>query len=390
MEQDENHRQAKRSLLGQETIVQEGLVTNAPDSRDFHRGQPGEDAEPDFIMKTFILLTVLGAELTARADMAADFNYQKFDSSAGLILQGGSALVDGRLRLTPDSGGVSGGAWVGSKQVVKNGFVTTFQLQINKRQEVGADGLAFVIQNAPEPSIGYPGCNIGYGGLTNALAVKFNNYHFPDHAFGSDYGRYDLLAVMSMQSPTKPLWDQQTNTIAAVTNGVNFSDGQVHTAKLIYVPGNLEVFLDDMENPLMTVYVNLAKVMNLDEGRAWVGFTAATGGFSQEHEILSWSFASDDAVSRLRRSLSAVDSSSASTLPPTKLYQSAVPTDPALTPLPWDRAFGYGLPAGIEMTQNIEASTDMVHWAPATNVLFYFRDLDSTNFNERYYRFVPR
>ena len=345
-------------------------------------------------MKTFILLMVLGAALTARAGMpagsAVDFDYQKFDSSDGLILQGASALVDGRLRLTPDSGGVSGGAWVGSKLVVKDGFVTTFQLQINKRQEVGADGLAFVIQNAPKPSIGYPGCNIGYGGLTNVLAVKFNNYHFPDHAFGSDYGRYDLLAVMSMQSPTKPLWDQQANTIAAVTNGVNFSDGQVHTAKLVYMPGNLEVFLDDMENPLMTVYVNLAKVINLDEGRAWVGFTAATGGFSQEHEILSWSFTSEDTASRLYRLLSTVDSSKASTLPPATVYQSAVPTDPALTPLPWDRAFGYGLPAGIGLTQNIEASTDMVHWVTATNVLFYFRDLDSTNFNERYYRFVPR
>lgn len=71
----------------------------------------------------------------------------------------------------------------------------------------------------------------------------------------------------------------------------------------------------------------------------------------------------------------------------------AAPTSPAysasspVAPLPRDAAFGYALPAGIGLTHQIEASPDLVHWAPPTNVIFYFKDLDSPNFSSRFYRF---
>ena len=66
---------------------------------------------------------------------------------------------------------------------------------------------------------------------------------------------------------------------------------------MVYVPGNLQLFLDDLENPLMTVYVNLAKVMDLDNGRAWVGFTAATGADWQNQDLIRWIFDSpEDAI----------------------------------------------------------------------------------------------
>jgi hypothetical protein len=71
----------------------------------------------------------------------------------------------------------------------------------------------------------------------------------------------------------------------------------------------------------------------------------------------------------------------------------AAPTSPVysasaqVTPLPRDAAFGYALPAGIGLTHQIEASPDLVHWAPTTNAIFYFKDLDSPNFSSRFYRF---
>ncbi len=52
-----------------------------------------------------------------------------------------------------------------------------------------------------------------------------------------------------------------------------------------------------------------------------------------------------------------------------------------------DLNFGYLLPRGIGLTHEIEASGDLVHWAPLTNTALYFRDLESTNFSQRFYRF---
>lgn len=60
---------------------------------------------------------------------------------------------------------------------------------------------------------------------------------------------------------------------------------------------------------------------------------------------------------------------------------------PPPKPLPWDRAFGFSLPSYVGLNYQIEASTDLVHWVPATNVALYFRDMDSTNYNQRFYRF---
>jgi hypothetical protein len=55
------------------------------------------------------------------------------------------------------------------------------------------------------------------------------------------------------------------------------------------VPGTLTIFLNDLTSPVLTVPVDLGTTLSLDNGRAWIGFTAATGGRSQAHDILSFS-----------------------------------------------------------------------------------------------------
>jgi hypothetical protein len=333
------------------------------------------------------MLALMGAALAEEQTLAATFIYNNFDSTAGLILQSHASAVEGRLRLTPAMPGAAGGAWLDQEQFVKDGFDTTFQIQITDKYSTGADGLAFVIQNNPTPALGYPGCNLGYGGITNLLVVKFNNYHWPDHAYGNDYGRYDLIAVLAPHSPTTPLWDSLRNTIAATTNGVDFSDGQIHTVKLVYVPGNLQVFLDDLENPLMTIYINLAKVMNLDHGRAWVGFTAGTGADWQNHDLISWEFAAPAGPVSHEARLSASTEVTNPTPSPAPVYEAnRTPASP-ITPLSIDPSFGYRLPLDVGLACQIEVSTNLVEWTPLTNTRYYFRDLESTNYPQRFYRF---
>ncbi len=52
------------------------------------------------------------------------------------------------------------------------------------------------------------------------------------------------------------------------------------------------MFLDDLVTPVLGVSVDLEETLDLDRGRAWVGFTATTGGGWQNHDILSWQFTS--------------------------------------------------------------------------------------------------
>ncbi len=51
--------------------------------------------------------------------------------------------------------------------------------------------------------------------------------------------------------------------------------------------------MDDLYTPIITTPLNLDKTLKLDDGRAFVGLTAATGDSHwQSHDILSWKFKS--------------------------------------------------------------------------------------------------
>ena len=57
--------------------------------------------------------------------------------------------------------------------------------------------------------------------------------------------------------------------------------------------GLLYVYLDNLGSPIITTPINLDKTLKLDRGRAYVGFTAATGNTHwQTHDVLQWSFES--------------------------------------------------------------------------------------------------
>lgn len=76
--------------------------------------------------------------------------------------------------------------------------------------------------------------------------------------------------------------------VASAIAGSFFSSGEWRAGV-----GLLSVFLDDMDTPVLSVPLRLESSLELHHGRAWVGFTAATGERTwQTHDILRWSFSS--------------------------------------------------------------------------------------------------
>ncbi len=57
--------------------------------------------------------------------------------------------------------------------------------------------------------------------------------------------------------------------------------------------GLLYVYVDDLYSPVITTPINLESTIKLEDGRMYVGLTAATGdNHWQAHDILSWQFKS--------------------------------------------------------------------------------------------------
>ena len=215
---------------------------------------------------------------------AASFNYTNFSSTNEFTLNGNAAQFGDRLRLTPSADYQAGAAWYNTKQLVQEGFESTFQFQITELVDGGADGLAFVIQNSSLSALGSTGGNIGYSNISNSLAIEFDTWQNAQIGNGDPNNNHISVQTRgTLANSSDHIYSLGFTTIPSLSNQ------QIHTAKIAYTPGSLSIFLDDLLNPALTVSVDLANTLNLDNGKAWLGFTAATGASWENHDIISWS-----------------------------------------------------------------------------------------------------
>lgn len=248
-----------------------------------------------FVSSSCVGVVLLAAGLASPA--MAQFNYPNFSSVANLTFNGVAAQSGNTLSVTPPVGASAGSVWRTDNQSVGLGFVTNFTFRISDIAGVGADGFAFVIQNEGTSALGGTGGALGYAtnltfpsqiGIGNSVAIEFdlwnNGNNWPD--FGNSNHVSIQTNGLSANLPGSG------SSLGAASPATDMSNGAIHAARVVYTPGLMQVFLNDMVNPIISAPVTLTDHMLLSSGRAFVGFTASTGGeaHAQRHEILSWDF----------------------------------------------------------------------------------------------------
>src|SRR5262249_53763628 len=140
-----------------------------------------------------------------------------FGSTAGLQLNGSAKVSGTRLRLTDGGGGESGSAFTTSQVSIAK-FNTFFSFQLSN---ANADGFTFTIQRQAPTARGGGGGNLGYGGIPNSAALKFDLFN--NQGEGSDStGLY-----FNGAAPTVPAVDL-SNT------GINFHSGDLFEGRINY------------------------------------------------------------------------------------------------------------------------------------------------------------
>ncbi|ETI56626.1 hypothetical protein L917_00803 [Phytophthora nicotianae] len=235
------------------------------------------------------------------------------------------------LRLTASQSFLTGAAWYPRQMNVREGFTTSFSFRATNPSTTcrvmdnvhtncrsrGGDGFAFVIQNdvQQELALGSGGMSLGYGGLRNALAIEFDTWFNPELL--DVYENHISVHVSGNGGVVQP---NHTHSLGATSNLPDLTE-DTHTVRITYksnldesmlfdeaftastLAGNffstgawrsgiglLTIYLDDMNSPVLTVPLRIENTLELFHGRAWVGFTGATGANAwQTLDILSWS-----------------------------------------------------------------------------------------------------
>lgn len=191
-------------------------------------------------------------------------------NTTDLTFNGSSNINNGTAQLTPATGNQVGAVW-SRNQVDVRKFTTTFTFQFLSSD---ADGMTFAVQRVSNTVLGGGGGSLGYAGIGQSAAIKFDLYP-------------NLSTTGLYTNGTAPGEDA-----SAIDTGLNFHAGHTYTATLTYDgSGLVETVVDNNGGGTFThTYSGANLVSTIGGGTAWVGFTAATGGAVADIRVLSWSF----------------------------------------------------------------------------------------------------
>lgn len=204
------------------------------------------------------------------------------DFSAGeedLNIVSTASIYEKYLRLTPSQPSVAGACWLNKEKIdLTRGFETEFEFRVvEPGSKAIGDGFAFVIQNQGASFVGGTGDELGYGGLTNALVLEFDTYNNGEGSRNHiDIAYYDKSKGSFRRHAT-------------VHDIPEISDGEPHFARIHYKDGFLTLYMDSYIFPVLSSKMNIESIIGADDGRAWLGFTAATSEASAAHDLMRWS-----------------------------------------------------------------------------------------------------
>jgi hypothetical protein len=184
---------------------------------------------------------------------------------------GGSAVAldDRCIRLTPDAPARTGSAFCQRSFTLEHPFEVAVSLVLGDRDELGADGIVFVLTPGA-PETGWRGEGMGFAGLVPSLGIEIDTYqnlHLNDPAG-------DHLAVMRDGRS----WHEDEPVEVG-----QLEDGERHSFVVQWTPSSgLIVQLDGTVRARVPAD-EVRQTVGAGELR-W-GFTAATGRKTNRHDV---------------------------------------------------------------------------------------------------------
>ncbi len=198
-----------------------------------------------------------------------------FTSTTGLQLNSVAKVNSSHYLELTDGGTKEATSAFWTTPVNIQAFTTNFTFQLTSAV---ADGFTFTIQNDSPTAVGGGGGGLGYGAITNSVAVKFDLYSNSGEGTDST-GLYT--------DGTLPI----TPAIDMTSSGVVLSNGNTIAGQLVYDGTTLTLNLTDtVTNKTYSHAFTINIPATVGANTALVGFTGATGGYTSIQNIKTWTF----------------------------------------------------------------------------------------------------
>ncbi len=208
------------------------------------------------------------------------FFFSLFSASGQYVLNGSATQQGNCFRLTPAVNWRTGSAWYLDKVDITNGFDLYFEVFFGCADANGADGLAFVLQQV-STSVGTAGEGLGYQGVSPSLAVEFDTWQNLER----NDPIFDHVALMRNGFPDHGVATELAGPVGILPNNVNVEDCAFHSLRVVWDASTqiMRVFVDC--NLRLTYTGDLVNTIFGGDPEVFWGFTAATGGFNNEHSF---------------------------------------------------------------------------------------------------------
>ncbi len=184
--------------------------------------------------------------------------------------------------LTPDYNGQNGSLWYQKRIDLRYNFDIQYSVYLGTNPN-GADGMAFVLQSVGNTIQGTSGSGMGYGYISPSIEVEYDTYVNSD--FQASDPLYDHMCIMKNGDFHHNVGQLVSPVPLTNIYGGSVKDGQYHTSRIVW----------DVASKTMTVYFdgNVKFVYTNDilnsiffgQPAVYFGFTASTGGLSNQHAV---------------------------------------------------------------------------------------------------------
>jgi fibronectin type 3 domain-containing protein len=213
---------------------------------------------------------------------ALDFSGGFAGAASTMTLNGSAAIVGSKLELTSGLSSQTGSAYsTATVDITK--FTTQFTFHLTAGAST-ADGFCFVVQNLAPTALGAGGGGLGYSGIANSVAVKFDLFN--NAGEGSDSTGLFTKGF----SPNVPAID-------LTSTGIDLHSGDIFFVSMSYDGTTLGVTITDTTTSASASQSYTVNIPSFTGGTsAFVGFCGSTGSLTVTSDILTWTYTPTTAV----------------------------------------------------------------------------------------------